>query len=191
MKLEKNFAHFISILFNPFLVLTSAVVLGNIPWLQNSIGSLIFVIAILIFLPLIAYTYKISTKRSSFWTPHNLLREDRNGVYLFGIYISLFATVIFSYMQINYWMANSIIAFLLISALFVTNKFFDKASVHTAMFCFAVFYLTDKLSTSFGLFLVALPIIMWARVTLHQHTWLQLFLGIVIGISIGLLSWTI
>ncbi len=192
MKLsETNFAKIVSIIFNPFLVLTLALVLGNLIWVQLHTGPVIFVISVLIFLPFIVYTAKISTKKAGFWHPHNLLRKERDSVYIFGMFASLISILAFSYIGINYWLGNSFIAFLLIALLFLVNKYIDKASVHTAVFCFSVFYLTDKFDTSIGLFLIALPIIMWARVKLHQHTWVQLFLGIIVGMLVGLLSWTI
>ena len=189
--IDKNFAKIVTVIFNPFLVITGALILGNLMWVELKTGPVIFIIAVLIFLPFIIYTLKVSATKKNFWHPHNLLREERHSIYLFGIYVSLAVTLAFGYINEIYWMMHGILAFLLISLLYILNKYLDKASVHTAVFCFSVFYLTDKLDTSFGLFLIALPIIMWARVTLHQHTWIQLFLGIVIGMSVGLLSWVI
>jgi len=192
--IDTVFAKFISIVFNPFIVLVTAIVLGNLAWVQNEIGPLLFIIAVMIFLPLIAYVLKIehtTSKKGNFFHFHNLLRSERNGLFLLALYIDFISILMFSYLGITYWMLHSIIAFILIGIIYLSNKYVDKVSIHAAIFTFSIFYLVNRVDTIFSLFLIALPIIMWARIKLHQHTWVQLFLGVVIGMAIGLLSWTI
>jgi len=79
--------------------------------------------------------------------------------------------------------------FVFFSMMYLINKYIDKVSMHAATFTFAIFYLIDKSSTLFILFILFLPLIFWSRWKLHKHTEFQLFLGAMVGVLIGLISW--
>lgn len=115
-------------------------------------------------------------------------RNERNGIYLLGAYTSLFATIFFTPLAINFWIINSFLSFLIFGSFYLLNKYIDKASLHAGIYSYLVIYLAN-FNLLFLFLLIFLPLIYWSRIILHKHTWLQLFLGSVVGMFIGILSW--
>lgn len=192
--IDIKFAKLISLLLNPFIVITFTLVLGNYIWVKDNQGPLIFVIIIMIFLPLIIYTFKlihVFGLKKNILIFKNLKKSERDSILISILFIDVIAILILNYLSEGYWMLNAIVGFILVASLYLANRFIDKVSIHTAIITFSIFYLVDKLGNEFSLFLVILPVIIWSRMKLHKHTWLQLYLGIVIGMMLGLLSWTI
>lgn len=191
LKFEKFWAQFISTLFNPFFVIIFTFTAANYSILINQFGEFLLFLSI-VFLPVFVIYIQVILKHKKH--PIHFIsieRTQRDKIYLIGVYSLLFATIIFANFNLSFWFLHSILLAIYISTLYLVNKYIDKASVHASTFAFAVLYLTDKVNLAYALLFFILPLIFWSRIELHKHTWIQLLLGAVIGMVIGLLSWSI
>jgi len=93
--------------------------------------------------------------------------------------------------QDRFWTLHALVFLIGTSLFYLINKYIGKASMHAAAYTFSILYLADRVSMSFAILFIGLPIIFWSRIKLHKHSWLELLLGTSIGMIIGLLSWTI
>lgn len=154
--------------------------------LQDQIAGIIF-LALGGLLPLASLVYEyLNTKVNKVVT-----REERNHVYLAGFFSysvlsTLFATQIFSD---SFWSYLSTSLALYFAISLMINTFIDKTSQHVGMFSFWVMALIEFASPGFGLLFAALPLIMWSRLKLSKHTWVQMFWGMAVGMLTGLLLW--
>jgi len=190
-KIDNSFALAISTFTNPFIVISLTFLITNFNLIFNNTDNFILFLVISIGLPLSFYLYEIGKHKKHLLHYISLEKKDRDVVYLITIFCLTFSAIFFSYMRTKFWTLNSILLDIFITLMYIVNKYIDKASMHAAGFCFAVMYLSDRVNPSFGILLIILPIIYWARIKLHKHTWIQLLLGSVIGMIGGLLSWAI
>lgn len=118
-------------------------------------------------------------------------REHREPIFLTGALTYGFLIVLFSSSLINspFWAHLSTLTSLLLMLLYLIDHYFDKASVHAAIFVFWVLVLVAELGDRWSLALLALPFIIWSRISLKQHTWAQVLWGMCLGMVIGILSW--
>ena len=189
-KLNSTFlAKVLSLISNPFLIIFVGVLIGDSEFIFEQPGELLMFIIVGLSLPLIVYINEMLKHKEHFWHYVSLSRESRFPVYLISIYSAFFNIVVFSYLHLSFWVFQGILVFVLFSAMYLVNRYIDKVSMHAAAFTFASFYLIDKASTAFILLLFLLPLVYWSRIKLHRHTTFQLFLGTMIGLFIGLLSW--
>ena len=119
-------------------------------------------------------------------------REARQTIYLLAVFTFTLNAVIFGTDLIpNVFFANlAMVVAILFAASYLINKYIDKLSMHVAMYAFVVMLLTGKVNNSFAILFIFLPVIIWSRIVLKKHTWLQILLGLAIGMAIGILAWT-
>jgi hypothetical protein len=126
-------------------------------------------------------------------TNTDLNQKQRDYVYLAGVIGFAIASVIFGSQlreAIN-WYNLSLVTAILWGAFFVVNRYFDKLSAHIGVFVFAVTLLAGKANMAYSFALVFIPILIWARLQLHKHEWIEIWWGLAVGLAIGLLSWLI
>ncbi len=154
--------------------------------LQDQIAGIIF-IGLGGLLPLVSLVYEyLNTKVNRVVT-----REERNHVYLaaffsFSVLSTLFATNIF---PDRFWSFLSIAMALYFGLALLINTFIDKTSQHVGMYTFWIMALIEFASPGFAILFAAVPLIMWSRLALTKHTWIQMFWGMTIGMLTGLLLW--
>lgn len=184
-------AKFITLISNPVLVLFIAFVLGNLQTVRNNPEITIIFFTVGGFFPFLLYVHYLWIHRTHFLDYAAIPRDKRNNLFLattisFALSLMLFISSGVS----NFWTYTAMLYVILFATFFLLNRFIDKASFHTGIFAFSVLYLTNRVSLAFCLLLILLPFIGWSRFHLHKHTKFQLVLGTVIGMFIGILSWT-
>lgn len=137
----------------------------------------------------IAYAYQLFKHGSNFAKYIDVTRKDRDFIYVAGLFAFLFNAILFSYFLNPMWFFKSMLIVIFLGTFFFVNKYVDKASMHAGAFTFGIVYLVGSYGQIFSLGLVILPLVYWARIKLHKHTWKQLFLGTLLGLFMGLLAW--
>lgn len=192
ISIDKIVAQIISWILNPFFVLPITIIASHLQQIDANPMPFIFFIFVGGFPIFFFYLYSEYIHKEKPWEFFiNLPRERRNTPLLVAIYSFLFNTVLFGIFNEPLWQEISILLVIYAGSMYLANRYIDKASWHAGVLAFCVFYLADKISMAFAFGLILLPVIFWARVLLHKHTWIQLYLGTVIGLVIGILSWTI
>lgn len=132
------------------------------------------------------YRY-ITTRR---W-PLDPDQAERNSIYLTAIFAAAFSCLIFGSQiwQNAIWTVVSMSLLIYWAAIYLVNHYFDKASIHVSMICLWVVMLSDLFNPQLLLLLVALVPVTWSRLYLKKHTWAEVMWGLVIGVTVGLLSW--
>lgn len=187
---ESTIAKTISAITNPAIILVVAFVVSNINLILRESTEFFIFITLAGFFPLSFYLYEILKHKSHHFDFTSISRSKRDYIFLTVIIFSLLNTYIFlGTNQNRLWAYNAITITVLFSIFFLVNRYLDKISMHSAIFTFSIFYLSDKISLGFSLLLIFLPFVCWARIELHKHTWSQLLLGVGFGMFVGLLSW--
>ncbi|CAG1023423.1 hypothetical protein DOJK_02326 [Patescibacteria group bacterium] len=185
-------AHIISWVLDPFLVVIVTLIASHLVQIDQNPGPFVLFLCVA-GLPLFFYylyvEYQHKEKPWQFFI--NVPRERRNTLLLMATYTFLFNTLIFATQGIVLWQKISIMFVIYAGIMYLANRFLDKASWHAGAFAFSVLYLADKIAIQYALLLILLPVVYWARMKLNRHTWIQLYLGTVIGLIMGLLSWLI
>lgn len=190
-RLTKLVAIIISTISNPFFVIVVAMVVGNYSLIiAEPVPSFIFFFLVFS-LPFIFY-FSLLISGAKDWLHFSVInRKERDLIYLGAVFSSLLTTVLFASTGQNVvWVYNAILLCIFFAVFYMLNRYVDKLSLHAGVYAFSMIYLVDKFGVFFAVLLAAIPIICWARIKLHQHTWLQLLLGTVVGMFVGLLSWT-
>lgn len=185
-------AQIVSWILNPFFILPATIIASHLTSININPMPFIFFVCISgfpIFFYYLYYEHKHKEKPWEFFI--NLSRQDRNTPLIVAIYTFLFSTILLTIFNQLLWEKISVLFVVFSGLMFLANRYIDKASWHAAVLAFCVLYVADKISLIYLFGLILLPIIFWARILLHKHTWLQLYLGTVIGLVIGILSWTI
>jgi hypothetical protein len=176
---------------NPFTLLIISLLLGNISLIRGKFSQTLIFFIIGFSLPIIFYFQQIFRHKKHILHFVALSQSSRTPVFLAAIFSSMANVWLFSSTnQENTWIMNAMLLTILFAVFYLVNKYIDKASLHTGAFSFTMIYLADRAGIIFAIFLAALPLICWARIKLHKHTWFQLLLGSALGMFIGLLSWT-
>lgn len=185
-------AAFLSWVFNPFIILPLTLISAHITEINARPMPFIFFLFVGAFPVFFTYLYEeYKHKENTLQFLVSLSRERRNTPLLVTLYSFLFNAILFGIFNEYLWQKISILFVIYAGFLYLANRYFDKASWHASMMAFSIFYLADKVTISLAFGLILLPVIFWSRVTLHKHSWLQLYLGTVIGLVVGILSWTI
>jgi hypothetical protein len=184
-------AKVVSMITNPALILFIALFFGNYEQIKAEPSIFFIFLALGLSLPFFTYLYYLSKHKTHVLQFASITRESRHSIFLYTILSFCLVAVLFMYTrQSQFWISNAMFLTILFGAFYLINKFIDKASVHSGVFSLAIFYMAGNISLAYAFFLFILPFICWSRITLHKHTWFQLMLGSVIGMFIGLLSWT-
>jgi len=185
-------AQFLSWMLNPFFILPFTIVASHLREINANPMPFIFFVCVgtlPIFFFYLHYEHKHKEKPWQFFI--NLPRESRSTPLIVAIYSFLFCTILLSIFNQLLWEKISILFVVFAGVMYLANRYIDKASWHAAVLAFCIFYIADKISLDYVFGLLLLPVMFWARILLHKHTWVQLYLGTVIGLIIGILSWTI
>lgn len=191
LKIEVIAANFFSAIFNPFIVILITIIVAFFPIINVAPGSFLFFICVLFFPVFFYYIHEIYSKKKDYDDIVNLNRSEREPIYLFGVFSSLFNVVIFANLDQGFWITLSMLSLVTFSLTYLANKYFDKLSMHAFFFALSVMILVDRVNIAYGIFFIVMPVIFWSRITLHKHTWLQLYLGTVLGLVMGLIAWLI
>lgn len=188
---SKIFAVVISSITNPIIVVLFALIAGNYQLIisEPKIAAMFFFLNLS--LPIIFYIKVFVESKRELLDQSPITRNERYLIYLGAIFSTLISTILFAFTMQNYhWVLTSMLFCVLFSAYYLINRYIDKISLHSGAFAFTMIYLSDRVSLVFVALLALLPLIFWARVKLHRHTWFQLLLGSSVGMFIGILSWT-
>lgn len=118
-------------------------------------------------------------------------RKRRGMIYLGAMVSMSVCTVIFGsgILTNTMWYEASAVATVYFGLFYVVNYIFEKASLHTGTFVFVTLFLADQVHLRYLLLLLVLPLVVWARIELRKHNWLQIFFGLAIGGTVGLITW--
>ncbi|MEM3373506.1 MAG: phosphatase PAP2 family protein [Candidatus Anstonellales archaeon] len=137
-----------------------------------------------VLIPLIYFLIK--RKRGEIINRDAVIKEERNDVYLFSIFIFSFAYIISVLIQSPIFIEIYLLNFTLstIGVLFINKKF--KISIHsmTSAGTSAFLILIDPM-LSLVIFIITL-IIMWSRVTLGVHSLKEVMYGMIYGFCVTL-----
>ncbi len=188
--MDKVLARIVSTLTSPALILPVAIfaLVANADFTQAS-SALIFLIVGGV-PPLLLNVYQYFHESDDEVEPG---RSAREAIYLVAVFSFVLDTIIFGsdIMPSGFWANMAMIMAIFFATAYLANKYIDKFSMHVAMYGFTVMLLVGKVNTTLALLFLAIPIIIWARITLQKHTWLQVLLGLAIGLAIGLLAWSL
>jgi hypothetical protein len=188
--MQHRFAQIITYITEPPIVLVLGVmilIMGKPP--SEALAAFVFLLCGLSF-PLIIFAKDYLTESDSSLDPS---RKERNDMFLAGAFGFSLASILFGsvLLQSSFWFFMSMLLAVFMSLLYLVNLYFDKASIHIATFTLTVVILTVQVNYAIALALVALPLLIWTRITLHKHTWVQIMWGLAIGLAVGLLAWAI
>lgn len=185
-------AQFISWIYNPFFIIPITLMVSHLQEINKNPFPFIFFLSVGGLPSILYYLYEEFKHKAKPWEfLVSIPREKRNTPLLIAVYSFLFVTIILSGLGEILWVEISVVMVIFAGSMYLANKYIDKASWHAAAMAFCVFYFVDKISLNYTFGLLLLPVIFWSRVLLHKHSWLQLYLGMVIGLVVGLLSWTV
>lgn len=177
---------------NPFFIFPIAIIFSHLDYINYNPWAFVFFVLVGGFPILFYYLYVEHKHKEKPWQFFiSIPRERRNTILLMAVYTFIFNTILFSMLGEAFWQKVSTLLVVYSGLMYLANRYFDKASWHAGVFAFSIFYIADKISLAFTFLLILLPVLYWARILLHKHTWLQLYMGTVIGLVIGILSWTI
>jgi len=188
--MDKKVAQLISLIFSPEVVLS----VGILTLVLNS-GLVQFLYA-LIFLALGGLVPLIYGLYTFFREPDLNIEPGRKAsllIYLVAVFSFATASILFGIDLIYsaFWSTLAMIMSCFYAISYLVTKYFDKFSMHVAMYAFVTMLLMDQLSVSFGSLFIFAPLIIWARMRLHKHTWLEIMWGWAIGLTVGMLAWTL
>lgn len=185
-----GYAKIVSYVFEPLLVLilmAFALVIGQAP--SDALSAAVF-LGLGLAAPAFLYIYDYVTDRDDNVDP---TRRERNSMYLAAVFGYGLTSILFGSVLVNneFWFSLPMLMMIYFATFYVVNLYFDKASLHIGTFTFAIVVLTAKLSAGFALLLALLPIVVWSRLSLHKHQWVEIMWGLVIGLAVGLLAWAL
>lgn len=187
---SKIFAIIISLIFNPALVILFTLFIGNLELIREDLAISFMYFFLIFTAPFVLYIYFILVKKKNIFLLPEVERRERNILYLVHILSIIGTILLFSLtLQNPNWIYNGMILSIFFSIYFLINRYIDKISFHSGAIALASLYLIDNNSVFFVIGFFILPIVMWARVKLHKHTWFQLLLGIGVSMFIGLMTW--
>lgn len=181
----------ISTITNPFFILVVTLFIGNYALIAAQPAQAAIFFITVFSLPILFYLGLLFSGAQNLIHFSVINRRERYLIYLGAVFSSLVATILFRFTnQDMLWVYNAMLLTIFFSIYYMVNRYIDKISLHAGVFAFSMIYLIDKFGVVFAILLAAIPLICWARIKLHQHTWFQLLLGSVVGMFVGLLSWT-
>lgn len=175
----------ISLIFDPRILVVPTVILVAFHNSDNLIVSVGWVLLFLLSttLPVVGLII-VQTKRGIFLDDQVSNAPQRNILYLFGIcgiVVDLFIMIIYSGPKYLIAMVVAMLFSGLIAA--IVNRRI-KVSVHTGAMAGAVVSLIASWGNYFLPLLFLVPLIGWARITLHRHTFSETIIGGFIGLTI-------
>jgi hypothetical protein len=188
--MDKKVAQLISLIFSPEVVLSVGILTlvsaSNLTQFTYAISFL----AIGGLPPLIYGIYTYLRERDSIVEPS---RKVSLSIYLLAVFSFTSASIFFGVDLVYnaFWSTLAMIMTSFFAITYLVTRYFDKFSMHVAMYAFVTMLLMDQLHTSFGSLFIFAPLIIWARLRLHKLTWLEIMWGWAIGLTVGMLAWTL
>lgn len=190
---NKNFLLFlwvVSLITSPVVVLIIALFLGNKHEIEKKPEYFIVFIVTCFTIPValrFMQTFRYKVKTNLFGV---LAKENRDPIYLACFVSSILSYILFSSENLDnvVWFNLSILLAIYMGIFFIINRFFHKASQHAGSFVLSIIYLSIRIDTKILFFLAFLPLIWLSRYYLKAHTYIELVLGTIIGILVGILS---
>lgn len=120
-------------------------------------------------------------------------RKQRDELYLALLIESILLSLVYgsSFITNLFLFELTMITTIFFAIYYMVNKYIDKVSLHVGTYIFCVLLLAHTMTLEYSLALVSLPVIYWAGISTHHHTWYQMMWGSIIGVIAGLLTWTI
>jgi membrane-associated phospholipid phosphatase len=185
-KMQQKIANFISIIGHPMLAVPVFALFNAVMLLEGYVVYITFGVTVLasLFLSFYIFRLKKSGKIS------NLDASDRgerqNKVYLPIIGVLMLTFGVFYTLNQPKSVLLASFCFLLLFLLAYCINFFIKASLHLAIMAyFAASFLQTYPVLGFALLLFCLPLA-WSRLFLLRHSFLEIIIGFILGISVGL-----
>lgn len=188
-KLEVKLAWLVSRVFDP--VIEIPLLLSVSVWIALTNGLrwrfLIFLIVVDAFLPFLYMMWGLKTKRISDWDISK--KEERNGLHRVALVCHLFGAVA-AYAIGKIFLFKILLMFWSLAVIFAFITFFWKISIHAGVNAALVaffnhFYGWDK----YWWLVLVLLLVMWSRVRIKKHDWMQGLMGTAIAmtwVSVGL-----
>lgn len=187
----RSLADSLSITFFPPLVIIFALFFGSFKTNITNPGPFIFLCAVncsILMLYLLRILIRKKIKLSEF---KNVLNAGQGEIYLLLTYSLTVCTIFFIIFKENYWYLIGMLLVTFFGGMYLLQRFILAPSLYLATFCFVVMFLTGRLEPIIAVLFSLTPLLFWSRMFLKMESWNELFLGAVIGMAIGLLSWTI
>lgn len=173
----------LQILFMPLLVLLVSILAGSIQIIEADVGAFLLFIGVSTGATLLFWFW--SYKKN----PKNFVSKEFTEFYLFLTYVFSCLTIIFVWFNFTYWFLFSMLSVIFFGTLFLFSKYIELPNLYTATLGFGVVFLAGKLSVAILLLLALMPLLFWAQIYLKKGQWSSLFLGTIIGLICGILSW--
>lgn len=127
---------------------------------------------------------------------HHTLNPNQNGrnmVYIWAVIGFCLDTILFGSKLFNseLWLNLSMLFVIFFAIFYLVNHYFDKASIHLGMLALWTLVLSQVWDLGFVVFLALILPVSWSRLQLKKHTKSQLLWGMVIGLCVGLLGWSL
>lgn len=174
---KNRWAWVVSRIFDP--VIEIPLLLIFVTWVALTNGLRYrFIIFLLIFdalLPAAYFFIGLATKKIADW---DLTRkEDRRGLYAFTALTHFFG-VIYAYFLNKTELAGVLFVLWSLAVVFAVITYFWKISVHAGVSGVMVALLTHYYGWArFGWLLLVLFLVIWARVVIKKHSWVQVLAG--------------
>ncbi len=185
--LQKGFASFISNFGNPFTLLFLLTIYSCFQYLPEE--RAIKIILIILFLALVPTGLFIvfNVKRGVYSNYDVSNQKQRPSLYIFSLIIILLMVIGLVYnREPIFIIGGSVAAFVLLLSSFLVNMRI-KCSLHTSFAIFiAISFLRINIYWSLGLFAFSI-LLGWSRLVLHRHTLREVYIGALLGTSVGLL----
>jgi hypothetical protein len=183
--MRERLARLTTNILNPFLVSFIVIVLLAFEGTASTIDALKWALisVILSVLPVfVVVVYLVRRKKldSIFANP----REQRHGVYILASVLGVIGCGVLWYFKAPELLAVTFIAGLIAIVIFTIINYFWKISLHTAFVAASVVILIMVYGTVAAWTCLLLPPVAWARISTRQHTWAQIFVGVLLAAAI-------
>jgi hypothetical protein len=170
---------------NPFLVSFIVIVLLAFKDASSTMDALKWalisiVLSVLPVFVVVIYLVRRKKLNGIFVNP----REQRNGIYLLASALAAIGCGVLWYFGAPELLAVTFTAGLVAIVIFMTINCFWKISLHTAFMAAAVAVLIMVYGVAAAWTFILLPPVVWARMELKQHSWAQVFSGVILAVAI-------
>lgn len=184
-------AHFISLLFNPVVLLLPIPYLLVVRETGDPLYALKWTIFSLFFIVLIGIFMGYAVRRGYFTDFDVSKKEQRPLLFLFIGLVSILYFLSLLYLQ------GPVVLFIVLAGVLFSVLVFSflntriKASIHLATVSALIFSLSVLYSDVFLLLLVLIPIVAWSRIHIKRHTMQETIVGTATGIIVTFLFYVI
>jgi len=185
--MKQSIAKSVSILSDPLFLATPVPFLLVLWASEDILYSLKWAIFSMMFFALVGVFVIYAVKRNIFTDIDVSKREQRPAFYIFAIYVSLLylgSLLLLNGPPVLFLAGCGVL--LSIAAISIVNMKI-KASVHVATVTALIFIVSILYGDMYLLFLLAIPLIIWARVVMKRHTFQEALVGGTMGVILTLI----